>query len=110
VGPLEYRGLDGVRRSTDLYRALLDDPALEVLDRIEEGDRVASRWVMTGSSRGRSVRVGGITISRLRDGLMVEDWSSFDTFELLRGLAVVRVLRAAPRMPRAMRDARVSDA
>jgi hypothetical protein len=33
-----------------------------------------------------------------------------DTFELLRGLGVVRVLRMAPRMLRAMRDAALSDA
>jgi predicted ester cyclase len=110
VGRLEYRGLDGVRRSTDLYRALLDGLAFEVVDQVAEDDRVSSRWVMTGSSRGRSVRVSGITISRLRDGLIVEDWSSFDTFELLRGLGIVRVLRMTPRMLRAMRDAPVSDA
>ena len=55
---------------------------------------------MTGSNRSRHVRVGGITISRLRDGLIAVDWRSFDTFELLRGLGVVRVLRIAPRMPR----------
>jgi predicted ester cyclase len=110
VGRLEYRGLDGVRRSTDVYRALLDDLAFEVVDQVAEGDRVTSRWVMTGSNRGRRVRLSGITISRLRDGLIVEDWSSFDTFELMRGLGIVRVLRMAPRMLRAMRDAPVSDA
>ena len=62
---------------------------------------------MTGSNRSRHVRVGGITISRLRDGLIAVDWRSFDTFELLRGLGVVRVLRMARRMLRAMRDAAV---
>jgi hypothetical protein len=41
---------------------------------------------------------------------MVEDWSSFDTFELLRGLGIVQVLRMAPRMLRARRDAPVSTA
>ena len=65
---------------------------------------------MTGSNRSRHVRVGGITTSRLRDGLIVEDWSSFDTFEPLRGLGVLRVPGMAPRMLRAMRDAAVSDA
>jgi predicted ester cyclase len=88
----------------------LDDLAFEVVDQVAAADRVTSRWVMTGSNRGRRVRVGGITISRLRDGLIVEDWSASDTFELLRGLGIVQVLRMAPRMLCAMRDAPVSDA
>ena len=84
VGRLEYRGLEGVRRSTGLYRALFDDLAFEVVDQVAEGDRVASRFVLTGSNRGREVRLWGITISRLRDGRIVEDWSAFDSLELLK--------------------------
>ena len=84
VGRVEYRGLDGVRRSTELYRMLFDDLAFDVVDQVAEGDRVASRWVLTGSNRGRPVRLWGITISRLRDGRIVEDWSAFDGLELLR--------------------------
>jgi hypothetical protein len=87
---------------------LLGTAPFEVLDQVAEADRVTSGWVVTGSHRGRGLRVGGITISRLRDGLIVEDWSSFDTFELLRD-GIVRVVRIAPRMVRAMRDARLSD-
>jgi hypothetical protein len=33
VGSLEYRGLDGVERSTALYRALFDDLAFDVSTR-----------------------------------------------------------------------------
>jgi predicted ester cyclase len=105
VGRLEYRGLEGVRRSTDLYRALLDDLAFEVLDQVGEDDRVASRWVLCGSSRGRGIRLTGITISRLRDGRIVEDWSAFDSLELLRALGPLRVLLAAPRLLAALREA-----
>ena len=106
VGSLEYVGLDGVRRSTALYRALFDDLAFEVVDQLAEGDRVASRWVLTGSNRGRAVRLTGITISRLRGGRIVEDWSSFDSGELLRGLGVVRTALAAPRLLGALRAVR----
>jgi predicted ester cyclase len=105
VGSLEYHGLDGVHRSTSFYRALFADLAFEVLDQVAEGDQVASRWVLSGSNRGRRVRVSGITISRLRDGLILEDWSSFDTLELLRALGVMRTVLAAPRMLRALRQA-----
>lgn len=106
VGSLEYEGLDGVRRSTALYRALFDDLAFEVVDQVAEGDRVASRFVLSGSNRGRQVRMWGIVISRLRDGRIVEDWASFDGVELLRQLGVRRTLLAAPRLLRALREAR----
>jgi predicted ester cyclase len=83
----EYHGLEGVRRSTALYRALFDDLAFEVVDQVAEDDRVASRWVLTGSNRGREVRLWGITLSHLRDGRIVEDWSGFDSLELLHSSA-----------------------
>jgi predicted ester cyclase len=96
VGRLEYRGLEGVRRSTELYRRLFDDLAFDVVDQVAEGDRVASRWVLTGSNRGRPIRLWGITVSRLRDERIVEDWSAFDGLELLRALGVWRTLLFAP--------------
>jgi ketosteroid isomerase-like protein len=108
VGRMQFRGLDGVRRSTELYRRLFDDLAFEVVDQIAEGDRVASRWVLTGSNRGRPIRLWGITISRLRDGRIVEDWSASDGSELLRTLGVWRTLRAAARLVRRLlRNARI---
>jgi predicted ester cyclase len=102
----EYHGLDGVRESTELYRALLDDLRFEVVDQVEEDDRVASRWVLTGSNRGRPVRLWGITLSRLRDGRIVEDWTGFDSLELVRQLGVVRTFLAARLLLRASRSAK----
>ena len=110
VGRLEHRGLDGVEQSTRLYRALIDDLAFEVLDQVAEDDRGATRFAVTGANGGRRLRLEGITLSRLRDGRIVEDWSVFDTLELLRQLGVRRTLLAAPRMLRALRYRRVSGA
>jgi predicted ester cyclase len=103
VGRLEYHGLEGVQRSTALYRALFDDLTFDIVDQVAEGDRVASRFVLTGTNRGRRVRLWGITISRLRDGRIVEDWSAFDSLELLRQLGLRRALLAAPQLLRAAR-------
>ena len=103
VNGLEFRGLEGVRRSTALYQALFDELRIEVVDQVAEGDRVASRWVLRGSNRGREVELTGITISRLRDGRIVEDWTATDGVDLLRRLGVVRSLLASPRLLRAPR-------
>ena len=61
---------------------------------------------MRGTNRGRDVELTGITISRMRDGRIVEDWTATDGIELLRGLGLTRTLRAAPRMLRALREQR----
>jgi ketosteroid isomerase-like protein len=103
VNSLEFRGLGGVRHSTALYAALFDDLRIEVVDQVAEADRVASRWVMRGSNRGRHVELTGITISRLRDGLIVEDRTATDSADLLRGLGFLRTLLATPRLLRAQR-------
>ena len=110
VGGLEYHGLDGVERSTAVYRALFDDLTFEVVDQVAEGDRVASRFVLTGTNRGRPVRLWGITISRLRDGRIVEDHSAFDSLELLKQLGLWRVALAAPRLLRTLREGQASRA
>ena len=101
----EYHGLEGVRQSTDLYRALLDDLRFEVVDQMAQDDRVASRWVLTGTNRGRRIQTWGITLSRLRDGRIVEDWSGFDSLDLVRQLGVVRTALALPALLRARRAA-----
>jgi hypothetical protein len=46
------------------------------------------------------------TRSRLQGGRIAEDWTSFDSLELLRGLGVWRSLLAAPRLVGALREAR----
>ncbi|HEU0024266.1 MAG TPA: ester cyclase [Thermoleophilaceae bacterium] len=106
VGGLHYQGLDGVRRSTALYRALFDDLRIDVVDQVAEGDRVASRWLLTGTNRGRRVELSGITISRLRDGRIAEDWTALDSLELLRALGLRRTVLAAPGLLRTLRESR----
>jgi predicted ester cyclase len=103
VNAMDLHGQEGIRQSTDLYRAMFDDLQIRVVDQVSEGDRVASRWVMTGSNRGRRAELTGITISRIDDGRIVEDWSALDSLELLRQLGLVRTLLAAPRLLRATR-------
>ena len=103
VNRLEFEGVEGLRQSLALYGELFPDRRFEVVDQVSEGDRVASRWRMTGSYRGRRVELAGITISRIEDGKIAEDWGHTDSLELLRELGLWRTLLAAPRMLRALR-------
>jgi predicted ester cyclase len=103
VNDLEFRGLEGVRRSVELYQRVLSDLSIKVEDQLVDGDRVTSRFVVEGTSRGRRVRFNGITISRFVDGKIVEDWSVTDTLGMLRQLGLWRSLAAGVRQWRALR-------
>ncbi len=95
VNRFTYRGHEGARRSVALYLALFPDLRFEVNDQVGDGDKVASRWTLRGSHKGRAVELRGIVISRFRDGRIIEDWATSDTMELLRQLGLRRTLQLA---------------
>lgn len=103
VNALEYHGTDGARRSVALYRELFPDLRFVVVDQVVDGDRVASRWQLHGTHRGRRVELWGIVISTLRDGRIVEDWAASDTLTLARQLGVRRSLALLVRHRRLLR-------
>src|SRR5256885_12204222 len=79
VNRLEYHGHEGARRSVALYLELFPDLRFEVDEQITEGDRVASRWTLHGTHRGRTIELWGIVISRFDDGRIIEDWAASDS-------------------------------
>jgi predicted ester cyclase len=90
VNSMEYHGTDGARQSVALYLTLFPDLQFIVDEQVTEGDRVASRWRLQGTHRGRSVELWGIVISRLEDGKIVEDWAASDSLTLVRQLGLWR--------------------
>ncbi len=92
VNGLEYRGHEGARRSVALYLELFPDLSFVVDEQVTQGDRVASRWTLHGTHRGRMVELRGIVISRFADGVIIEDWAASDTIEIARQLGVWRTL------------------
>jgi predicted ester cyclase len=79
-------------RSVALYRSVLPELRIAVQEQLVVEDSVASRYVISGTGRGRRVTFDGITISRVENGLIVEDWSVTDTFRMLRQLGLWRAL------------------
>jgi predicted ester cyclase len=104
VNALEYRGTEGARRSIALYLKLFPDLSFQVEEQVTERDRVASRWILRGSHRGRRVQLRGIVISRFEKGKIVEDWAASDTMELARRLGVWRSLLVLLKHGRLLRE------
>ena len=105
VNDLQFYGLVGTRQSIELYTNVLSDIKIEVVEQLVEGNRVTSRFVVTGVNRGRQVRFNGITISRFENGLIVEDWSVTDTLNMLRQLGLWRSVLVALRQWQTLKTA-----
>jgi ubiquinone/menaquinone biosynthesis C-methylase UbiE/predicted ester cyclase len=95
VNRFTYRGHAGARQSVALYLELFPDLSFEVNDQVTEDNKVASRWTLRGTHKGREVELRGIVISRFEDGRIIEDWAASDTLELVRQLGLRRTLQLA---------------
>jgi ubiquinone/menaquinone biosynthesis C-methylase UbiE/predicted ester cyclase len=95
VNRFTYHGHEGARRSVAVYVELFPDLRFEVNDQVSDRDKVASRWTLRGTHKGRKVELGGIVISRFEGGGIIEDWAASDTIELVRQLGLRRTLQLA---------------
>jgi steroid delta-isomerase-like uncharacterized protein len=100
----EMHGPDGIREFITTYLAGFPDGKITIDEQLAEGDLVASRWTGRGTQQGelmgvpptgRQVTVSGITISRVKNGKVVEEWSNWDTLGMLQQLGVVPELAGA---------------
>jgi predicted ester cyclase len=108
VNDLEFRGLDGAQQSVAMYKQVLANLEIRVHEQVVEGNRVTSRFIVTGTSGRRHVRFGGMTISRFEGGLIVEDWSVIDTLALARQLGLSRAFLMAMKQRRVIAAARAA--
>ena len=67
-------------------------------DIIVEGDKVVNRWTGHGThladlmgipATGKSVTLNGITIFRVADGIVIEEWTQADQLSLMQQLGIV---------------------
>jgi len=91
-------GPQGVKDFYDQFKAAYPDGKLTIQQQIGEGDYVASRWIGTGTQQGelmgvaptgKQVTVTGITISRIADGKIAEEWTNWDTLGMLTQLGAI---------------------
>jgi steroid delta-isomerase-like uncharacterized protein len=98
----DYTGEDFARLLAELYRGF-PDLSSDVADIVAEGDRVAFRWVSVGThletymgvpATHKRITATGITISRIEDGLIAEDWASWNKVNVLYDLGIIPLGRS----------------
>ena len=93
--PGRPQGYAGLRDRALLISSALYDASIAVKVVVDEGDTVVTRWrggaVHKGDllglpGSGRRISVNGITIFRVHDDLITEEWTEFDALALLSQL------------------------
>jgi steroid delta-isomerase-like uncharacterized protein len=102
---VDFYGYDGVepnfagmKQFYAQFWAAFPDTAVEVLDTVESGDKIAVRYLLRGTQHGvsngipatgKAIAVEGITILRFADGLCVERWTAANMVTMLTQLGVM---------------------
>ncbi len=87
--PAVVRGVDALRKVLAGLRAAVPDLRFTLEDEFGEGDKVATRWVMTGTQGTRKMDVTGMDIFLFADGKIKEVWVNMDTLARARQLGLV---------------------
>ncbi len=83
----QLTGIDGWKKLQGDYFKLIPDHKLSILDQIAENDKVVTRWGVKGTMGDRSFDISGITITRVLDGQIAEEWQDWDSQGLFRKTA-----------------------
>ncbi len=96
--PDDIQGVEGAKQFAAIFRRAFPDLRTTVEDQIAEGDKVVTRWMARGTHEGEfvgiaptgnQVEITGITISRIANGKVAEDWTEYDALGMMEQLGVV---------------------
>jgi steroid delta-isomerase-like uncharacterized protein len=94
----DWHGPESVKQYAAMLRAAFPDLRYTVEDQIAEGDKVATRYIASGTHQGdlmgiaptgNRVEITGISITRIEDGKIEEIWENYDTLGMMQQLGVI---------------------
>jgi steroid delta-isomerase-like uncharacterized protein len=86
-------GIEGLTQFVSMMRSAFPDLRITIEDDMAEGDEVVTRWIGQGTHQGElmgiaptgnRVTITGITIHRIEDAKIVEEWSNWDALGLMQ--------------------------
>jgi predicted ester cyclase len=94
----DIRGYELAKQLSSTFFAAFPDAHITGEDVISEGDRVVRRYTtrgthqgetqMFGPPTGRQIEQKGITIHRIEEGKIVEEWESYDSLSMMKQLGL----------------------
>ena len=96
--PMVPQGKEGAKIMFGMWDEAFPDYQMAIQDIVGEGDKVAVRWIFTGTNSGpfmgmhatgKAVKVGGINFFRFKDGKIADNLPEFDKFGMMQQLGVI---------------------
>ncbi len=94
----DVQGIEEAKQYFSRYLAAFPDLNTTVEDAMAEGEKVVTRWTLRGTHQGeieefgpptgRQMELKGITIHRIEDGKIVEEWERYDNLSILQQLGL----------------------
>lgn len=93
-----FEGTGKIKEAEAKYRRAFPDYTMNILQVIEDEDRVTHYWEIRGTHEGefngipptnKEITYQGMAIHRIEDGRIAESWWMTDRLQLLRDLGVV---------------------
>jgi steroid delta-isomerase-like uncharacterized protein len=94
----EVRSIEEAKQFVDMFKTAFPDMQATVEDVVAEGDKVVTRVTLRGTHQGeveefgpptgKQVEIEGITIHRIEDGKIAEEWNSYDNLSLMQQLGL----------------------
>src|SRR5215204_1969648 len=101
----EIRGADTIKGEIEYFRNAVPDLTYTVEDQLAEGDKVVSRYTVSGTHQGeffgvpgsgKRIEMSGIQIDRFDEsGNLIEEWPEYDL------LGAMKQMGAIPESPQA---------
>jgi steroid delta-isomerase-like uncharacterized protein len=98
AAPGETSGREGLKQFVTNLHGAWDDLTFTVEDQVAEGDKVTTRFTITGTHQGefvgipatgKPIRVQAINIHRVANGQIQEGWLEWDTLGMMQQLGVL---------------------
>ena len=93
-----FSGLAGVQQLSGIFRTAFPDIKMVFEDMLADGDKVAGRFVLTGTNTGslmgmppsgKSVNVTATGILQIQGGKVTETWVNLDTLGLMQQVGAI---------------------
>jgi steroid delta-isomerase-like uncharacterized protein len=94
----EVRGSETIKAEIEYFRNAVADLTYTIEDQMAEGDKVVTRYTVSGTHQGEffgvpgtgeRITMSGISIDRFEDGKMVEEWPEYDLLGVMRQIGAV---------------------
>ena len=93
-----FVGIQGLAQFVSMMRSALPDLRITIEDDMSEGDKVVTRWIAQGTHQGElmgaaptgnQVTATGITVHRIEEDKIVEEWSNWDALGVMHQIGAV---------------------